>query len=53
MKNTTPEYTENIEDGGGMTANPEIVLLDVNSTSSTELPGLSKFYYDFFHVTAV
>jgi hypothetical protein len=42
-QNTIPEYTENMEDGRGVTQNPEIILPDTTSTPSTEISGLSKF----------
>jgi hypothetical protein len=45
-QNTTPEYTENMEDDGGMTLNPEIILLDATSNFNEELSDLSKSYYE-------
>jgi hypothetical protein len=47
-QNTPREYTESMEDGGGMTPHPDIILLDATPTTSTELRNLLKSYHESF-----
>jgi hypothetical protein len=45
---TPREYTESMEDGGGITLHPDKSSLAATSTPSTELSDLLKSYYESF-----
>jgi hypothetical protein len=47
-QNRPREYTENMEEVGGMTLHPDLSRLDATSTASTELPDLLRLYHESF-----